>query len=238
MQDVHLVSTKILFLDFILKNIAFSFFFTAFCFLILINGTNFIDGTNGNVLIYYFIISILIFILKTNELYTISNKNIFLIIELIFILLIFNYRNKFYLGDSGSFLFGSLFGLILMQLYLENMKNVSSFFIVLVLWYPAFENLFSILRKFYFSKSPIDADNNHLHQLLYFFLIKKIFLNKILVNNSVSLIINFYNFITIFVASTKPHHTQMLVLLILFNIIFYILIYLSLLRFKKNYLKK
>jgi UDP-N-acetylmuramyl pentapeptide phosphotransferase/UDP-N-acetylglucosamine-1-phosphate transferase len=236
--DVHLVSTKLLFLDIILKNIVLSFFFTAFCLLILINGTNFIDGTNGNVLIFYLIISIIIFILKTNEFQTISNENIFLIIELIFILLIFNYSNKLYLGDGGSFLFGSLFGIILVQLYLENIVNISSLFIVLILWYPAFENLFSILRKFYFLKSPTQADSNHLHQLLYFFLIKKISLNKILVNNSVSLIINFYNFITIFIASTKPHHTQILVFLILFNIIFYVIIYLSLLKFKKNYLKK
>jgi UDP-N-acetylmuramyl pentapeptide phosphotransferase/UDP-N-acetylglucosamine-1-phosphate transferase len=236
--EIHLVSTKLLFLDVILKNTVFSFFFTAFCLLVLINGTNFIDGTNGNVLIYYLIISILIFVLKTNEVQTISDENIFLIIELILILLIFNYSNKLYLGDSGSFLFGSLFGLILVQLYLENITKLSSLFIVHVLWYPAFENLFSILRKFYFSKSPTQADNNHLHQLLYFFLIKKTDLNKILINNSVSLIINFYNFITIFLASTKPHHTQMIVLLILFNIIFYILIYICLFNFKKNYLKK
>ena len=223
--DVHLVSTKLLLLDFILKNSVFSFFFTAFCLLILINGTNFIDGTNGNVLIYYLIISILIFILKTNEFQVISYKNIFLIIELILILLIFNYKNKLYLGDSGSFLFGLLFGFILVNLYLENIINISSFFIVLVLWYPAFENLFSILRKFYFSKSPTQADNNHLHQLLYFFLINKTGLNKLLVNNSVSVIINFYNFTTIFLASTDPHHTQMIVLLILLNIIFYIFLY-------------
>ena len=236
--DVHLVSTKLLFLDFFLKNTAFSFFFTAFCLLILINGTNFVDGTNGNVLIYYLIISILILILKTNEFQTISYKDIYLIIELIFILLIFNYSNKLYLGDGGSFLFGSFFGLIFVQLYLENITKISSLFIVHVLWYPAFENLFSILRKFYFSKSPTQADNNHLHQLLYFFLIKKTDLNKILINNSVSVIINFCNFITIFIASTKPHHSQMIVTLILFNVIIYILIYLSLYRFKKNYLKK
>lgn len=236
--DVHLVSTKLLFLDVILKNIVFSFFFTAFCLLILINGTNFIDGTNGNVLIFYLIISILIFILKTNELQTISYENIFLIIELIFILLVFNYSNKLYLGDNGSFLFGSLFGLILVQLYLENIANISSLFIVLVLWYPAFENLFSILRKFYFLKSPTQPDNNHLHQLLYFFLMKKTSLKKIIVNNSVSLIINLFNFTTIFIASTKPHHTQMIVLLILFNVIFYTLIYLYLLKFKKKNLKK
>ena len=236
--DIHLVSTKLLFLDVILKNTVFSLFFTAFCLLVLINGTNFVDGTNGNVLIYYLIISILIFFLKTNEFQTISVKNIFLVIELILILLIFNYSNKLYLGDSGSFLLGSLFGLILVQLYMENVTKLSSLFVVHVLWYPAFENLFSILRKFYFSKSPTQADNNHLHQLLYFFLIKKTGLNKILINNSVSIIINFYNFVVIFLAFTKPHHTQMLVSLILFNIIFYILAYLYLFRFKKNYLKK
>jgi len=236
--DVHLVSTKLLFLDVILKNTIFSFFFTAFCLLVLINGTNFVDGTNGNVLVYYIIISILILILKKNEFESISEKNIFLVIELILILLIFNYSNKLYLGDSGSFLFGSLFGLILVQLYLENITKLSSLFIVHVLWYPAFENLFSILRKFYFSKSPTQADNNHLHQLLYFFLIKKTGFNKILINNSVSIIINFYNFVVIFLSFTKPHYTQMLVSLILFNIIFYILAYLSLFRFKKNYSKK
>jgi UDP-N-acetylmuramyl pentapeptide phosphotransferase/UDP-N-acetylglucosamine-1-phosphate transferase len=206
--------------------------------LIVINGTNFVDGNNGNVLIYYLIISILIFIFGINKFQTISNENIFLIIVLIFILLIFNFRNKLYLGDSGSFLFGSLFGLILVQLYLENIKIISSFFIVLLLWYPGFENLFSILRKFYFSKSPIQADNDHLHHLLYFFLMKKTGLNKVVVNNTTSLIINFYNFVIIFIASTKPHHTQTSVLLILFNVIFYVLVYLSLLKFKKSYLKK
>jgi UDP-N-acetylmuramyl pentapeptide phosphotransferase/UDP-N-acetylglucosamine-1-phosphate transferase len=236
--DIHLVSTNLIFLDVILKNTVFSFLFTAFCLLILINGTNFIDGTNGNVLIYYLIVAILIFTLKTNELQTISDENIFLIIELIVILLIFNFSDKLYLGDSGSFLFGSLFGIILIQLYLENITKMSSLFIVHVLWYPAFENLFSILRKFYFSKSPTQADNIHLHQLLYFFLIKKTSLKKIIVNNSVSFFINIFNFTTIFISSTKPHHTQMIVLLILFNVISYIVIYLTLFKFKKNYLKK
>ena len=67
---------------------------------------------------------------------------------------------------------------------------------------------------------------------------KKTNLKKIIVNNSVSLIINVFNFATIFIASTKPHHTQTVVLLILFNVISYIVIYLTLFKFKKNYLKK
>jgi hypothetical protein len=206
--------------------------------LVLINGTNFIDGNNGNVLIYYLIISIFIFLLNSNGFKSVSNENIFFIIELILILLIFNCLNKLYLGDGGSFLFGSLFGIILIELYLNNIKIISSFFVILVLWYPSFENLFSIIRKFYFAKSPAEADNNHLHQLLYFFLIKKINLNKIFINNSVSFIINFYNFIIILIGFSKPNYTQLLILLILLNIIFYILVYFSLLNFKKNYLKK
>ena len=48
--------------------------------------------------------------------------------------------------------------------------NVSPFYVVLLLWYPCFENLFSIIRKFSLKKSPINADNNHLHQLIFIYL--------------------------------------------------------------------
>ena len=51
---LQIYSTKIYFLDLILENIWISFFFTTFCILIAINGTNFIDGLNGLVLGYYF----------------------------------------------------------------------------------------------------------------------------------------------------------------------------------------
>ena len=45
-------------------------------------------------------------------------------------------------------------------------------FLLYSLWYPCFENLFSIIRKFNFKKSPISPDNKHLHQLLFIFLKK------------------------------------------------------------------
>ena len=50
--------------------------------------------------------------------------------------------------------------------------------IVLFLWYPCYENLFSIVRKFKFNRSPMDPDKNHVHLLshlnhllIYYFLL-------------------------------------------------------------------
>ena len=52
---------------------------------------------------------------------------------------------------------------------------MSPFFIALLFWYPAFENLFSILRrKFYQGKNVKYADNLHLHHLLFNVLKQKI----------------------------------------------------------------
>ena len=45
-----------------------------------------------------------------------------------------------------------------------------------MLWYPAYENLFSIIRKKFNKKSATKADKTHLHQLLYIFLENKLFL--------------------------------------------------------------
>ena len=41
------ISTRIIFIDQALQNYYISIFFSAFCLIILINGTNFIDGLNG-----------------------------------------------------------------------------------------------------------------------------------------------------------------------------------------------
>lgn len=231
--DLKLIFTKFQILDFFLQNIFFSFFFTAFCLLIVINGTNFIDGNNLVVLGYYLMVTLIILFFNKHELNTISELNIFLLIEVISILLVFNFLNKIYLGDNGALLIGSFFGIILIEFYLENILKISSFFIVLILWYPAFENLFSIIRKFYFSKSPMEPDDNHLHQLLYFFLLKKFKFNKIFINNSVGLLITLYNSIIVFSGASYANHTQLMISLIFFNMTVYFTTYMFLKNFKK-----
>ena len=54
-------SIRIPFFDHFLENIYFKYFFTIFCFLVLINGSNFIDGLNGLMLGYFSSIVFLIF---------------------------------------------------------------------------------------------------------------------------------------------------------------------------------
>jgi UDP-N-acetylmuramyl pentapeptide phosphotransferase/UDP-N-acetylglucosamine-1-phosphate transferase len=234
-QNIYLVSTNFKLLDFALKNIFFSFLFTSFCLLILINGTNFIDGININVLGYYLIISCILLMLNKKGFYGIGKTEILLLTELIFILFIFNIFNKIYLGDSGSFVFGSIFGLILIKFYLDNINFLSSFYIVLILWYPAFENFFSIIRKFYLSKRPTEPDNNHLHHLLFFFFIKKLKWNKLLVNNFTGLIISLYNLTVMLLGTLKPNNVEFLISIIFLNIFTYIFIYFWLLKINKKF---
>ena len=234
LSNLQIYPTRVLFLDAALENIWISYFFSTFCILVAINGTNFIDGLNGLVLGYYLIISVIIIKLGLSiQSDVLHNQIIFLIIFLTFLFLL-NLLNQFYIGDSGAYSLGFVFGFLLISFYLYN-KNISPFFIVLLLWYPCFENLFSIIRKYKFKKSPIFPDEKHLHQLLFFFIYKKLKLKNIYLNNLSSCLINFYNLIIFSLASVYIHHTQYQIMLILFNIILYIIVYLKLFNFK--YLK-
>ena len=230
-SNLQIYPTRILFLDLILENIWISYFFTVFCILITINGSNFIDGLNGLVLGYYLIISVIIFKLGLSIQTDIFHSQIiFLMIFLAFLFLL-NLLNQFYIGDSGAYSLGFIFSFLLISIYLFN-KNISPFFIILLLWYPCFENLFSIIRKYKFKKSPVFPDEKHLHQLLFFFIKKKLKLKNIHLNNLSSCLINFYNLVIFSVGSIYIHHTQYQIMLIIFNVIFYMIVYSRLFSFK------
>ena len=164
--DIHLVNTRIHILDIFLEYEVFNLFFTCFCILIIINGSNFIDGVNNSTLGYYLVISTILLFFESNQILLIPIIKISYLIVILITLLLFNFLNKLYLGDSGSCQLGLMFSLLLIQLYIDN-QFISPFFIINLLWYPAFENLFSIFRKLTFSRSPIKADTNHLHQLIF-----------------------------------------------------------------------
>ena len=128
---------------------------------------------------------------------------------------------------------GFIFGLGLINFYQSNL--VSPFFIILLLWYPGFENFFSILRKSKLKKSPIEPDTNHLHQLMFYYFNKKNLSAK-LSSSLVGLIINFYNLGIIYVALLNPAYTQIQLFLIFLNVTVYSYIYIRLLKFKISYL--
>ena len=228
---LHVGSTRIYFLDLILNNMFLSYVFTTFCLMIVINGSNFIDGLNGLVLGYYGSVMIIIFKLNLIGILDIDGNNFIFFNFLIFCLFLFNIFDQLYIGDSGAYLLGFIISFFLILIY-QSSKFISPFFIILLLWYPCFENLFSIIRKFKFKKSPIFPDTKHLHQLLFYF-IKKKFLNQSLYsNNLASFSILFYNIIIFLFASIDISNTKFQVSLIFFNIIIYIFFYSKLLSFR------
>tara|TARA_E500000178_G_scaffold9666_1_gene9416 strand:- start:10531 stop:11121 length:591 start_codon:yes stop_codon:yes gene_type:complete len=190
------------------------------------NGTNFIDGLNGLVSGYYILILLII-----NKLGVSSNfANAEFINFLTFVLgllFVMNLFNKIYLGDSGSYLIGFFIGLILIDIYLKN-QYLSPFFIILLIWYPCFENLFSISRKFQSKISPLSPDNYHLHQMIFQKILIKTNFQKNLANNFSSTILLAYNCLVILVATQDVSNTKFQIFLILINILFYFIIYIFL----------
>ena len=230
-SNFETISTRVIFIDQALQNYYISIFFSAFCLIILINGTNFIDGLNGLVLIYYLIVLTILYKLNLLAGINLTDLNFIHFCYFLIVLIIFNLLNKIYLGDSGAYLLGLFIGFILIKIHNFN-SNISPFFVVLLLWYPCFENLFSILRKFKLGKSPVSPDSKHFHHLLFYFLKKKFKLKDLICNNYSSLIINFYNLMVLFFGSYNIYNTQLLIILVLINILIYTLIYLKLFEFK------
>lgn len=229
--DIKINQTKFHLIDIFLKNIYFKYFFSVFCLLVLINGSNFIDGLNGLMLGYFTSIILIIFYLNLNVSLEIENNLIISILIILVYLFILNINNKLFMGDSGSYLLSLLSGYLLIKIY-EVSPQISPYFIILLLWYPCFENLFSIIRKFSLKKSPIAADNNHLHQLIFIYLKKKLVSKNFNINNISSFIIIFYNLFIFSISLVDPSNSQLQITLVIINIIIYLFTYFKLFSFR------
>jgi len=223
--NLDIKNTRIILLDSLLHNNFFSYFFVVFCVLILVNGTNFIDGLNTNVLGYYLIVSFFIFSHELYELLEIERKTWLSWIFCLSLLYLLNFFKQLFIGDSGAYFLGFLYAYFLIKIFSID-STISPFFIILLLWYPCFEILFSIIRKINFNKSPLRPDNRHFHQVVYLFIKKLTKKNKINSNTLSANIINFYNLIIIFLGSLNINNSQYQIFLIIINIILYIFIYL------------
>ena len=231
--NIEINSTGLILLDNIIDNNYFNIIFCSLCFLILINGSNFIDGVNTNVIGYYLSVYASLFLLLKKNSYLYLNIEIENIIIILTILYLFNFFQKLFLGDSGSYLISSFTGYILIKLAYFN-ENISPFFIALLLWYPAYELLFSIIRKLNLSKSPLLPDKKHFHHLMFFFLKKNISKYNIFsnyINTFSGLIITMYNLILFIFATKYYYNTQILILLFVFSIFVYSIIYYRLVMF-------
>jgi UDP-N-acetylmuramyl pentapeptide phosphotransferase/UDP-N-acetylglucosamine-1-phosphate transferase len=231
--NLEINSTRVIILDKFLENNIFNVFFVSFCVLVLINGTNFIDGLNGLSLGYYFIVTIAL--LNNNFYYSnlLQGNELLYLSCYLFIFLILNQSNLFFIGDSGSYSLGLIFSFLLINIYTVN-SNISPFYIILLVWYPCFELLFSIIRKFNINFSPAKPDIKHLHQLIYILIKNKYNFSKLKSNNISSISILLFNSFSIFLGSVDIYSSQNQIILIIMNILFYAAAYKQLVNYKNK----
>lgn len=135
----------------------------------IINGVNFIDGSNGlaagSSMLTTLSISFLAYLVKDYNLFYLS----LVLSASILAFLIFNFpQAKIFLGDSGSYTLGFLISSMTILFVFRNHNHIDWMFIPVLLMYPIMEIVFSVFRKIFFDKlSPIVSDRNHLHQLIF-----------------------------------------------------------------------
>tara|TARA_B100000029_G_C17525146_1_gene941390 strand:+ start:105 stop:839 length:735 start_codon:yes stop_codon:yes gene_type:complete len=225
--SINIKGVDVPFLNIWMNNRIFSGAFILLCFLFIINGANLIDGFNGLLAIHLLIINIILVFLNFNN----GNQNlswmIMAQIVILFSFLVFNFpKAKMFMGDSGSYLFGSLVALNIIETNNLN-PDISSFFFCILLFYLFFEVFFSFFRKLYLRRSPLKPDANHLHMLLYNFLEKSQkfkdcnYLNSIIIN----LVYLFLIFPAIFFIDNGFICRYLFFFLLLVYVLFYFLLY-------------
>jgi len=221
--DLRIENVRINFLNELLNINLISVIFTVFCILILINGSNFLDGLNTLLLGYYILVcSFLIFLSNEHDL--IINENINFLLIFLIVIFLFNFFGKIFLGDAGAYLISFYLAFFVIDFSTSN-NAISPYLICFLLWYPAFENLFSILRRIIKNKKVQEPDQNHLHQIIYNSIIKIKIINSKFINTSTGIIINIFNFIMFLTFCKYYLYTGILVLGIFINIFVYLFLY-------------
>ena len=138
----------------------FSFFFTLFCVIILINSLNFYDGINGQSLIFFIIVFGYLSIQSPLQLFY-----LILIFVCIFVLFL-NMQNKIFLGDSGVYLLGSILAILLIYEYniFKTIRFADEIFLLLIL--PGLDLLRLTVMRILKGKNAFYGDRNHIHHLL------------------------------------------------------------------------
>ena len=176
------------------------------------------------------IITILLKLNLVNEFFI--NKDLLIyFIFFIIILFILNLFNLLMLGDAGAYTLSFFVGFLIIKCHNFN-PNISPYFFITLLWYPCFENLFSIIRKKRFNLSPLNADNKHLHHLLFYYLNSNFKFTKIFSNNMSSILINLVNLIFFIIGANYVNNSLVQFFLIFTLILIYVSTYLVLFKFR------
>ena len=161
------------------------------------------DGINLQV-VFYSIFLFIFFILNSFFI----ELSLVLIIALAFFSIL-NFKNKSFLGNSGSHLLGFLFAYFLIKFYNLNIGFVFAEEILCLMLIPGLDMMRVSFKRIIIGKNPLTGDENHLHHRIK---------NKL--NSNYALIINFL--ITIIpIIIYKIYNLNLLYIIFLGLIIYY-----------------
>jgi len=225
--NLNIYSVQFYHLDILLnKNKIFAILFITFSIVFIINGSNFIDGFNGLLVIHAIIIvSFLV------PIYFIYNQKDLLEVSILFInfflfFFFFNFpKARIFLGNSGSYLIGFIISfLVIKASEVTYYHKIYPFYFAILLYFLFFEVFFSFFRKMIFEeKNPLLPDKKHLHMLLYY---------NLKSNYKTSILLNIYFFISILPILYFKNYPGLLKVYFVVVLFFYIIFYLKLLKKK------
>jgi UDP-N-acetylmuramyl pentapeptide phosphotransferase/UDP-N-acetylglucosamine-1-phosphate transferase len=229
LTDLKINKTGVFFLDYIIHDNLFNLLFTSLCVIIVINGSNFCDGVNCNVTGYFLAVSLGILFTKLESPTYFPRLEI--IISIFFVFYVANLFQKAFLGDNGTYVISAFMSIYVIS-FINLNHNISPLLALNLLWYPAFENLFTIIRRLVNDKEVQIADRAHLHTLI----LKKISdKNNLIFSNSITgIILNVIMFLGIFLSVNFYNNAKVLLLVLLMNIILYVISYYFFYVRKKN----
>ncbi len=133
----------------------------------MVNAFNLIDGANG-LLLSTFLSVFLCLRMMTGVVDDTGWQHLTNLLTLLCIIqLLFNFpQARMFCGDLGAYAFGFITA-ILTIIFFGQYPEFLTWQAILILFYPAWELLFTICRRFISNKSPFEADRAHLHQLIF-----------------------------------------------------------------------
>jgi UDP-GlcNAc:undecaprenyl-phosphate GlcNAc-1-phosphate transferase len=159
-EDLRVTNLKFSFYENYVFLNDFSYFFSIFCILILINSFNFYDGINGQSIIFFIIC--FSFLALRSPIFIIYISIIFVLMNL----LVFNLIGKIFMGDNGIYLVGSIFIIAVIYEYnvFRSIEYADEIFFLLAL--PGYDLVRLTLTRIYNGKNAFYGDRMHIHHLL------------------------------------------------------------------------
>lgn len=135
--------------------------FTLICLLGLQNAINMADGKNGLVLGLSIIWALAMAVHALVDIAAVLGTSILAMV----IVLLFNLKDRLFLGDGGTYSLSIFLGMIAIYLHQTQPAEIPSDLVVLWFLIPALDCARLIFIRVYNGKSPFDADRNHLHHV-------------------------------------------------------------------------